>query len=371
MPTRPSLATPFLLATLLLLLLLVAGLLSPYAAPIAWAGVLAAVFRPAYRLLLRLMPRWPGLAATILTLAVLALAVVPSLLLTGVVAREAIAAYHRAAEYLGANRVQVLDDLSHHWLIQPAWAWMSDRIAGSDVDPTSLALSGLRWLSEFAAANAASVARNVLAFVVSLGVMTFTLFFAFRDGAAFVLYLEECLPMEVADRRRLLARLQDTLLAVVQGLTATALLQAVLVGSALWVLGIPFPLLLSVVTFGLAFLPVGGAALLWVPITLGLYIGGDYARATALLAWGSLAVSSVDNFVRPLVIGGQAKLPTPLLFFGILGGLKLFGFVGLFAGPATLAAFLSLLSIYRDRFLALGTSAGAEPGDAALPPSPQ
>jgi predicted PurR-regulated permease PerM len=350
---RTVFATPFLVVVLLCLVALVVLLVAPYATPIAWACVLAVFFYPAYKVLLRAMPGKPGLAAGLLTLAVFLLAVVPSLLLTGVVAREAITAYHGAADYIVQNRVQMLDDVSHHWMVQPVWTWISERMAGSDVDPTSVGLSGLRWLSEAAAANAASVAKNVLGFLIGIGILMFTLFFAFRDGAAFVSYLEESLPMHGDDRRRLFDRLQNTLLAVVQGMAATALLQAVLVGLSLWVLGVPFVLLLSVVSFAFAFLPVGGAALVWVPVALGLYAGGDFVKATILMVWGGVVVSAVDNFVRPLVIGGQAQLPTPLLFFGILGGLQLFGFVGLFAGPATIAAFLSIVSIYRERLLSL------------------
>jgi len=346
-------ATPFLIIVLVGLVATVIALVLPYATPIAWACVLAAVFHPVYRLLLRAMPGRPSLCATIVTLAVLALAVVPALLLTGVVAREAFSAYHTAADYVSENRVKMLDDLSHYWLVEPVWRWVSDHLAGSEVDPTSLGLSGLRWMSEFAAANAAQVAKNVLAFVIGLGILTFALFFAFRDGADGVAYLEESLPMEVRDRRRLFDRLRTTLLAVVQGMATTALLQAVFLGLAYWVLEIPFALLLSVISFAFAFLPVGGSALLWFPITISLYIGKEYFRATALLIWGTIVVSSIDNFVRPLVIGGQANLPTPLLFFGILGGLQLFGFVGVFAGPAVVAAFLSILSIYRERLLEL------------------
>ena len=344
-------STTFLILLLLGLVCLVGTLLAPYATPIAWACVLAAVFHPVYLLVLRALPNRSGLVAAIMTLTVLALAVVPALLLSGIVAREAITAYHGAAAFFAENRVQVLDDISRHPLVAPIWVWIGDRMAGGEVDPTALGLSGLRWLSEMAAANAAEVAKNVFRFLVGIGILTFTLFFAFRDGAAMMVYLEESLPMEEEDRRRLFDRLRNTLLAVVQGLAATALLQAVLVGFAFWALGVPFVLLLSGLSFGLAFLPVGGAALVWIPVALGLFAAGDYVRGTALLIWGGTAVSSVDNIVRPLIIGGQAQLPTPLLFLGILGGLQTFGFVGLFAGPATIAAFLSILSIYRERLL--------------------
>jgi predicted PurR-regulated permease PerM len=369
MPARDNFSTPFLILTLVGLVLLVGTLLYPYATPIAWACVLAAVVHPVYRMALRALPGRAGLVAGGMTLAVLGLAVVPSLVLTGVVAKEAINAYHGAAAFIVENRVQMVDDLSHHWLVAPVWGWVSDRLAGGQVDPTSLGLSGLRWLSELTAANAAQVARNVFGFLIGIGILTFTLFFALRDGEALVTYLEESLPMDPRDRRRLFDRLQNTLLAVVQGLAATALLQAVLVGLALWVLGVPFVLLLSVVSFGLAFLPVAGTSLVWVPVALGLFAAGDYVRGTALLVWGSAVVSSVDNLIRPLIIGGQAQLPTSMLFFGILGGLHTFGFVGLFAGPATIAVFLSIVSIYRERFLEISEEAPAESSEA-MPPEP-
>ncbi len=370
MQRRDPFATVFLVLALAGIVALVAVLLWPYATPIAWACVLAAVFHPIYVLLLRLLPNRPSLVAGLMTLAVLALAVIPSLLLTSVVASEALAAYHRAAAYIVENRVQVVDDLSHHWLVEPIWHWVRDKMAGTDVDPTSLGLSGLRWLSEFAAANAAQVAKNVIGFLVGLGILVFTLFFAFRDGAGLMEYLEESLPMDARDRRRLFERLQNTLLAVVQGMAATALLQAVLLFGAFWALGVPFALLLSVICFGMAFLPVGGSAFLWLPVAIGLFLGGDWVRGTMLLAWGGAVVSSVDNFVRPLVIGGAAQLPTPLLFFGILGGLQTFGFVGVFAGPATIAAFLSIVSIYRERLLELRDVPGGDPTGAPEPVAP-
>src|SRR6185369_8067506 len=126
MHRRDAFATPFLIVVLIGLVALVGALVLPYATPIAWACVLAAVFYPLYRGLLRLMPGRAGLAAGLMTLAVLALAVVPALVLTGVVAREAISAYHGAATYVVENRVQMLDDVSHHWMVQPAWNWVSE-----------------------------------------------------------------------------------------------------------------------------------------------------------------------------------------------------------------------------------------------------
>ena len=122
-------------------------------------------------------------------------------------------------------------------------------------------------------------------------------------------------------------------------------------GLALVVLGLPFPLLLGTSAGLLAFLPVGGAALVWMPTVVVLVLLGSWVSAAILAVWCLLVVSSVDNLLRPLLIGAGAQLSTPVLFFGILGGLQAFGFIGLFVGPAVLAALASLLAIYRERYV--------------------
>jgi len=136
----------------------------------------------------------------------------------------------------------------------------------------------------------------VVSLLIGLGIMLFTLFFAFRDGADIVRSAEEFLPMAQDDRKRIITRLQPTTLAVVQGLTLTA-------------------------AFFLAFLPVGGASLVWVPTSAGLLIAGVWVRGILFGLYSMLVVVSVDNVVRPVVIGTQAQLSTPILFFGIPGGL--------------------------------------------------
>ncbi|MFQ5351586.1 MAG: AI-2E family transporter, partial [Candidatus Binatia bacterium] len=202
----------------------------------------------------------------------------------------------------------------------------------------------------------AAIARNVFGFFVDIGIMGFALFFAFRDGAASVERLQQSIPMAEPDRHQLFHSLKHTILAVVQGLSLTALVQGILVGVGLWTLGVPFALLLGACAFVLAFLPVGGAALIWIPTAVCLALTGSYIRAGMLLMWGGLVVSSIDNIVRPYLISGQTRLSTPLLFFGIIGGLKAFGFIGLFLGPTLLAAFAQLMRIFREQYLAAPAS---------------
>ncbi len=350
--TRDQVVTVFLFIALAAFLYLVADLLLPYANPVAWAAVLAVVFYPAYRLLNRLIPRWNNLSAGVMTLLVFSVVVVPSLLLTGVLAREAVDGYQHLAHFVTSDRFSHIDQLKDHWLIAPVWQWFEQRRASGDVNPTSMLLSGTRWLTERLAGQATAVAKNVVSFFVGLGIMLFTLFFAFRDGTELVRSLQEALPMAPDDRQRLIERLQQTIVAVVQGLTLTAALQALLLGVGLWFVGVPFAMLLSTAAFFLAFLPVGGAALVWIPTVIGLLMLGQVGSALILGVYCAAVVGSVDNLVRPIVIGSQASLSTPILFFGILGGLQAYGFIGLFVGPAILATFSVFVRIYRERYAA-------------------
>lgn len=349
--SREQVVTVFLFLALAGFLYLVADLLLPYANPVAWAAILAVVFAPANRLLSRLLEGWPNLSAGIMTLLVFSMVVVPSLLLSSVLAREAVDGYQHLAGFLTSEPFQHLDRFKDHWLIAPLWQWVEERRATGDVNPTSMLLSGTRWVTEWLAGRATAIAKNVVSFFVGLGIMLFSLFFAFRDGGQLLRSIEEALPMRPDDRERLMARLQQTIVAVVQGLTLTAALQALLLGIGLWLAGVPFAMLLSTAAFFLAFLPVGGAALVWIPTVAGLLIVGEALRALLLGIYCAAIVSSVDNLVRPVVIGSQASLSTPVLFFGILGGLQAYGFIGLFVGPAILAIFSVFVSIYRERYM--------------------
>ncbi|MFP6625780.1 MAG: AI-2E family transporter [Deltaproteobacteria bacterium] len=348
---RTPLAAIFFFLALAALFYLAALLLIPYAAPVAWAAILAVVFHPLQRALLKLTKGRRGLAASISTVTVIGTVVMPTLLLSGVLAGEATAGYQSIAAMVADGRLPAMAELGDNRFLEPLWNWLGQRMNDERVDLSSLLLAGLRWASEMAAVRAAGIAHNVVSFFIGLTMMIFALFFALRDGAATVQRVQSLLPMQHDDRQLLTERVQKTILAVVQGITITAIIQGLLVGLCLWVLGIPFAFLLATIAGLLAFLPVGGAALVWVPLTVGLAVSAAYVKATILGLWCLLVVSSVDNIVRPLLIGSRTQLSTPLLFFGILGGLKAFGFIGLFIGPVILSTLACLVAIYRERYL--------------------
>ena len=112
----------------------------------------------------------------------------------------------------------------------------------------------------------------------------------------------------------------------------------------------------------MSLLPVGGPVV-WIGVVIYFAIIGDYVRAAIMAAWGILVIGSADNVIRPMVIGGRTQIPTVLLFFGILGGLQAYGFLGMFLGPAVIAILVAFARIYREEYGGDAPDGGPLAGD--------
>jgi predicted PurR-regulated permease PerM len=179
---------------------------------------------------------------------------------------------------------------------------------------------------------------NALRFAVAL----LTAFFLFRDGDRLLAEARRVLQGLLGERvHGYFEAAGSTTRAVVYGLLLAALVQGVMAGLGYWVAGVAAPVFWGATTALVALIPFG-APLIWGSIGIWLLARGDTAAGVGLLLWGALAVSWIDNLVRPLVISGVARIPFLLVLFGVLGGLAAFGLIGLFVGPVILAILLAL-----------------------------
>jgi predicted PurR-regulated permease PerM len=170
---------------------------------------------------------------------------------------------------------------------------------------------------------------------VSLGVLA--AFFFLRDGAEGARRLDVVVERLAGNRaQRLLAVAAGTVRSVIYGVIGTALAQASLQGLGLWLAGVPAALFLGFLTFFLSFVPFG-PPLVWLSAAVWLLHNGAVGWGLFLFGWGFFVVSSVDNVLRPYLISRGSNLPLILMFFGVLGGLMAFGFLGVFLGPTLLA----------------------------------
>ena len=135
--------------------------------------------------------------------------------------------------------------------------------------------------------------------------------------------------------------------ASVYGVLAIAVIQGTLGGLAFWALGVPSAIVWGVVMTFLSMIPMLGAFLVWVPAAIYLALTGHYVKAIFLVVWGTLVIGMIDNFLRPKLVGGRTRLHELLIFFAVLGGLQVFGVLGIVLGPVVLALAMSLIEVFR------------------------
>jgi predicted PurR-regulated permease PerM len=350
--SRERLFAAFFFAVLGLLLYQLFLFLAPFFRPLGWAAILALTFYPLTTWLVRVFRGSRAAAASVLVLTVLAVAIIPSLVLGSMLVNEAAGAYEKVKGLVQSGELTRLVDS----LRASRPGLLLDRVAAPvirslDLDLSQLLLGATSYVSQQIALQTGAIARNVLESVVSGGLMLLALFFFFRDGDRMSAVIRDLLPMDAEHKHEVFARVYDTLTAVVQSMVVMAVTQGVLGGFGYWALGgLQFSVFLGFLTAVASFLPPFGAAFVWAPAGVYLLLTGSVLRGVLLLLWGLFAVSMVDNVIRPLFIGGRARLPTFLLLFTILGGMTVYGFLGVFLAPVILAALLSFLDIYQELY---------------------
>ena len=343
---RGQVVVYFFFAAFLFLLYQLYSVFSGFLTPIIWAAILAMLFFPLYTIVLRWCGGRETLAAFALTLGITAGVVLPTVSLSSVITREGASLYHRVSEYVTSGELNATIQRLH----ASRFGRLVDRLEAYEIDWNAAARSSVDTVSSVIVSQVTSVARNVAVFLFDFTIMVFTLFFLFRDGERLYRGLRDVIPMDPGHKDAIFSVLYQTLSAVTQGMVATAVAQGVLTWVALWSLGLPYTAFLGVVAGFLSLIPFVGAAGVWIPCTIYLAASGDLLRAIILLVYGSLVISMVDNVLRPLLIGGQTRLPTLFLFFGILGGVQTYGVLGIFLGPVLLAIVIAFIRIYQEQF---------------------
>jgi predicted PurR-regulated permease PerM len=314
--------------------------LQPFIVPVIWAVIIAYVTWPAFVRLRRMLRGRATLAATLLTIAVASAIVLPTAWLLALLQTEALRAYQSFSAMLarGPHLPAGLLDLPM------LGDWLRDLLARAAKDPDAIgaeAQSALKTYSAQLTAILGGVGRNVVKFLIAI----LSLLFMYRDGeklaAQVTLMLEQFLGERV---RGYVAAVGDTVKAVVYGIILAALAQGVLAGIGYWAVGIEAAVFLAALTMICAMIPFT-VPLFWGGASVWLMLTGRTTAAVAMFLWGALAVSWIDNVVRPLVISGATQIPFLLVMFGVLGGIAAFGLVGLFIGPVILAV---VIAIWRE-----------------------
>ena len=310
---------------------------------LAWAGVLAIAFWPFYERLTRARPRpWDRiLLPLLLTLLIGLIFTAPFIYVVIEGTREIRVIIHFLAE-AQRNGINLPDWIPQLPLIGNVLAdWWRTNLSDPNAVQELLGRVDTRSLTGSARQYGVAILHRLILF----GFMLLTLFFLFRDGARFSRQLTRLSDRVLGpDGERIGRHMVQAVLATVNGLVLVGLGEGAVMGIAYIVAGLPHPVSIAAVTGVLAVIPFGapvafGAAALYL-IEMGNTVGG-----VAVFCFGLVVVFVADHFIRPVIIGGAARLPFLWVLLGILGGLETFGIVGLFLGPAVMAA---LISLWRD-----------------------
>lgn len=315
-------------------------MMRPFIGVLAWAVVLVIVFYPVHQ---RLQTRFkgPGLPALLSCVLVVLLAVLPLTVLTVAVAEELSSALPNLPSQMSSlmnPQTSVLGRVSE---------FIEGRF-GVDVSRSEQFMADqLQRAGQFLLGLSFNVAGNIATGIVKAFFVVFTMYYLFRDGDKIVSKLPAALPLERKQSEAIIARTREVVSASVYGIVVIAAFQGLLGGIAFWILGIPSPLLWAVLMTFVCMIPVLGSFLVWLPLSIYLGLSGHWTKAILLMLWGGLVISTIDNFLRPKWMKNQTRLHELLVFFSVLGGISVFGLLGIVLGPVVLAITMGLLHTFR------------------------
>jgi predicted PurR-regulated permease PerM len=335
-------------ACLALVAWLVFKIIQPFLGPIAWALFIGFLLQPTQDRLTRFMRGRSSASALSLTILVLILFLGPLTALAIAFARQATELAGRLQAWVGGPQGTTLRHIYQIPVIGSLLEWLDDNLEITAAMVQTWLVEGGRNLFQQLAGYGGVAFLGAVGTVLSFTVMLFILFFIIRDGRDIARLGSTLVPLPAERREALAGRLATVTRAVVRGTVLTSMIQGLLLGIGFAIVGMPAPVVFGVLAAVLSVVPFGGTALVWVPALATLLIQGRYGQAGGILAVG-LIVSSVDNFIKPLLISGRSPLPTLAVFIGVLGGLAAFGLIGLFVGPVVIALVLALTEFAREK----------------------
>jgi predicted PurR-regulated permease PerM len=339
--TSDRLTTVLSYGALLLLGYLVFRIAEPFLVPLAWSAVLAIFFYPLHERIERRLRPTP--AALISTLGVTLLLVVPGIVVLVYTTREALVA-------TGAIQSALRDPdkaLSLHAIV-----WVRSHLLPSQwrsADFSEPLRQGAEKVASFMAGSLTGLVKNLFAFFVDLFILIFSLFFMFRDGESVVRGVRHLMPFDESIQTDMLSESKDLIFASVAVALVIACLQGLLGGLAFTIGGISTPIFWGVLIAFFSIVPVVGSALIWAPAALWLGFSGHWGKGLAVVVICGGVATVADNIVRPLLLRNRTHLNELLLFISVLGGLQVFGLLGLIAGPTIVAAAMGVFRVYMDR----------------------
>ncbi len=323
-------------------------IVQPFLPAVVWAGILATASYPVYRKISKYLHR-PRLSSALTCVLLTVVIVLPILLLMVLLADQSVDAYRVIEEKVRSEELSQWETIQS----QPSYEWMKSRLGRLGIEEPDLgqvAIRAAQEISGFLVSRSTEVFSRFARFIFNFFVMIVALYYFFVDGPTLVLRLRELTPLASEHEDKVLGKFKDVVGATLRGSFLTALLQGIAGGIVFLCFGLPSPLLWGSVMALFSLVPLVGTALVWMPVVIYFIIAGYWLKAFFLAIICVGIVGSIDNVAKPFLIRGKVEIHTLWVFFGVLGGVGVFGFLGLVLGPLFVALLFTLLEIYRIDF---------------------
>ena len=354
--TNPDLATRRWMGTVLsygiiaLIAYLAFQIFEPFFVALAWAAVLVVISYGAYEWLASRMHR--STAALISTFGVTLILIAPAVLILVLFLRQGSAALQSLHLSTASGRLVWFNRIWQH--LQQRFPELNSAEVTAELHRYG------QEAAQFLAARLGSAARHTAEFLFDLVITIFAMYYMFRDGHSLASELRRLLPLQSFERERILDDTRDIIFATVLASFLAAAAHGTLLGLAFLAVGIHAALFWGVLMGFFSLIPVVGSALIWLPAAVGLALSGHTIKGVLLAVMATAIVFLVDYVLRPWFISGRAQVGELLVFIGVLGGISVFGALGIVLGPIVVALAADLLDLYTPR--------RARPAHTAPPP---
>ena len=360
--------TAFVLILVLAISALFVAVVWPFLQALLVGAILSGLCHPLYRWMVRLFRGRESLASAVTLLILFLLIVGPLSALLGLVVKQALTVSEHAIPWLQERFGAAGSFDVHQWLVE-RFPLIADLVPSQGEIVKNLGTAAktaggvlVNWASAFTAGTAG--------FFLHLFVMIYAMFFFLKDGRSILQKIFYYMPLRHEDEIRMLERFVSVTRATIKGSLLIGLIQGSLAGIAFYFAGIDGAAFWGTIMVVLSVIPGIGTALVWVPTVIYLYVIGSPVSAILLAIWCAGVVGTVDNFLRPRLVGRDAEMPDLLILIGTLGGLFFFGPIGFVIGPVVCGLFLTALDIYGATFKSILPPVKSLNPDAMVKPEP-
>ncbi|MEZ0322928.1 MAG: AI-2E family transporter [Hydrogenothermaceae bacterium] len=344
-----KLGNVFFVISFLFFLFLSYKIFEPFLTLISSSIILVLIFYPVHRFLLKKIKK-PVFTSLLSTLMIMAVIIMPIAIIVSFLTKEIIEFYPTVSGYI-SDPSKIVEKLKEYPFLYNIYLKLYDKFYNNlDSQAYESIVKYIKGFSGFIFDKAKVFATNTLIFIVAIFIMAITIFFLFKDGEKLYRYVYSIIPLDEREKDFLFSTSYLAIQGVILGSVFVALAQSFLAFLGFVVIGVDYALLLAFLTFLAAFIPFGGASLVWVPVAIYILTSKSLVAGIIFFIYGTFVISLIDNIIRPIVVGSKVDIHPMILFFAIIGGINFFGFLGIFFAPVVIALLNTFIQLYKDRY---------------------